>query len=116
MGSCAVWQPLSQGKVGRGSRAAALTGAAGQAANPPRASGIAGRSGLPGQDRPSLLMNQNVNDTKSPKRRRKWLAGLLLLGIALGLSGCHTLGFYSQALKGQCEIFVHFAHDVVLWH
>jgi predicted aminopeptidase len=38
---------------------------------------------------------------------RRWLiAGLLLLGV-LGLSGCHTLSFYGQAVKGQYQIFAH---------
>ncbi|HLH53469.1 MAG TPA: aminopeptidase [Verrucomicrobiae bacterium] len=38
---------------------------------------------------------------------RKWLllAGLVVAG--LGLSGCHTLGFYTQAVKGQYQIFAH---------
>jgi predicted aminopeptidase len=31
---------------------------------------------------------------------------LLLLGV-LGLSGCHTLSFYGQAVKGQYQIFAH---------
>jgi predicted aminopeptidase len=36
---------------------------------------------------------------------RKGLTGVLLLLIVAGVSGCHTLGFYGQAIKGQYEIF-----------
>lgn len=35
------------------------------------------------------------------------LAGTLLLAIVAAVSGCRTLGFYSQAVKGQYEIFAH---------
>lgn len=38
---------------------------------------------------------------------RKYLIGLLLLAVVVAVSGCHTLGFYSQALKGQYQIFAH---------
>ena len=33
--------------------------------------------------------------------------GFLLLMVVLGVSGCHTLGFYGQAVKGQYQIFAH---------
>lgn len=42
-----------------------------------------------------------------PKRIRKYLPGLLLLLVVAAVSGCHTLGFYGQALKGQYQIVAH---------
>ena len=36
---------------------------------------------------------------------RKWLIGAALLLAVIGVSGCHTIGFYGQAAKGQYEIF-----------
>jgi predicted aminopeptidase len=46
---------------------------------------------------------------KNPKRpaARKWFSGLLLLLIVLAVSGCKTISFYAQALKGQYQIFAH---------
>jgi predicted aminopeptidase len=38
---------------------------------------------------------------------KKWMPATLLLAIVLGVSGCRTLSFYAQAIKGQYEIFVH---------
>jgi predicted aminopeptidase len=38
---------------------------------------------------------------------KKYLLGLLLLLVVAAVSGCHTFGFYSQALKGQYQIFAH---------
>ena len=38
---------------------------------------------------------------------RRVTAGLLLGIILLGVSGCKTLGFYAQAVKGQYQIFAH---------
>ena len=38
---------------------------------------------------------------------RKWLLLAALLIIVVGVSGCHTLGFYGQAVKGQYQIFAH---------
>ena len=40
----------------------------------------------------------------TPKR---CLVGLLLAGAVATVSGCHTVGFYGQALKGQYQIFAH---------
>jgi predicted aminopeptidase len=40
-------------------------------------------------------------------RLRKWLVGLSLALMVAGFSGCRTVGFYSQALKGQYQIFAH---------
>lgn len=38
---------------------------------------------------------------------QKWLLGLLLLAVVVGLSGCQTWKFYGQAAKGQYQIFAH---------
>lgn len=38
---------------------------------------------------------------------RRWLFVATLLLIVIGVSGCHTLGFYGQAVKGQYQIFAH---------
>ena len=38
---------------------------------------------------------------------RKWLFVAVLLVIVIGVSGCHTLSFYGQAVKGQYQIFAH---------
>src|SRR5271166_275293 len=40
-------------------------------------------------------------------RYRKWLIALLLLLAVLGVPGCHTIGFYGQAVKGQYQILAH---------
>lgn len=44
---------------------------------------------------------------KARKIGGKILAGALLLAIVAAVSGCQTLGFYSQAVKGQYQIFAH---------
>ncbi len=44
---------------------------------------------------------------KEIRRYRKWLIAFLLLLAGLGVSGCHTIGFYGQAVKGQYQIFAH---------
>jgi predicted aminopeptidase len=40
-------------------------------------------------------------------RRRKTLLFLSLVVIVTAVSGCQTIGFYSQAIKGQYQIFAH---------
>jgi predicted aminopeptidase len=40
-------------------------------------------------------------------RRRKTLLLLSLVFIVAAVSGCQTIGFYSQAIKGQYQIFAH---------
>lgn len=47
-------------------------------------------------------MNQNA-----VRGYRKWLVIAALLIAVAALSGCHTLSFYGQAVKGQYEIFAH---------
>src|SRR5438477_3789439 len=47
---------------------------------------------------------------RSPKkasRSCKGLIGLLVLAVALAVSGCQTLSFYGQAIQGQLSILVH---------
>ncbi|HWH70232.1 MAG TPA: aminopeptidase, partial [Candidatus Sulfotelmatobacter sp.] len=38
---------------------------------------------------------------------RKWLIGVLLLTVVVAVSGCKTWSFYTQAFKGQYQIFAH---------
>ena len=40
-------------------------------------------------------------------RLRRCFIGLLLAGIVVAVSGCQTFTFYSQAFKGQYQIFAH---------
>ena len=44
---------------------------------------------------------------KKSRRIRKWLTALLLVAVVLGVSGCQTISFYSQAIRGQYQIFAH---------
>ena len=39
------------------------------------------------------------------KRLRKWLIGTALVLALIAMSGCQTINFYSQALRGQYQIF-----------
>ena len=52
-------------------------------------------------------MNEKPKQGKKRKRLKRAVIGLLLLGIVGAVSGCHTLGFYGQAFKGQYQIFAH---------
>lgn len=52
------------------------------------------------------ILNSLTNEN-AIRRYRKWLAGAALLLAVLGLSGCHTIGFYGQAVKGQYQIIAH---------
>ena len=49
-------------------------------------------------------MNQNP---RTASRVRKWLLGLLLVLVVLGVSGCQTLSYYGQAIQGQYQIITH---------
>ncbi|HEU5125696.1 MAG TPA: aminopeptidase [Verrucomicrobiae bacterium] len=40
-------------------------------------------------------------------RTRKWLLLISLTAVVLAVSGCRTLKFYGQAIKGQYQIFTH---------
>src|SRR5512146_2454310 len=52
-------------------------------------------------------MNESQNKRHRIRGIRQWLVGLLLLGVVAGVSGCHTLRFYGQAIKGQYQIFAY---------
>src|SRR3954449_2682531 len=41
------------------------------------------------------------------RRARKWLLLALLLAVVAIVSGCRTISFYAQAIKGQYQIFAH---------
>ena len=48
--------------------------------------------------------------TENPRKIspvRKWLLGSVLLAIILIVSGCQTLSFYGQAIKGQYQLLAH---------
>jgi predicted aminopeptidase len=45
--------------------------------------------------------------SKNSKRLRKWLALSVLTLALLAVSGCQTISFYSQAIKGQYQLFAH---------
>lgn len=44
---------------------------------------------------------------KKSRRMRRWLAVILLFCVLGVVSGCHTLSFYGQALKGQYQMLAH---------
>jgi predicted aminopeptidase len=44
---------------------------------------------------------------KGLTRFRKWLVGMLLVGGIALFSGCRTVSFYAQAVKGQYQMFAH---------
>src|ERR1035438_606015 len=47
---------------------------------------------------------------RTPKHRRpwrKWLVAPALLLAVLAMSGCKTLSYYGQAIKGQYQIVAH---------
>lgn len=48
-----------------------------------------------------------LTDGSEAGRHRRWLLAFSLLLAVLGVSGCHTIGFYGQAVKGQYQIFTH---------
>jgi len=48
-----------------------------------------------------------IRSPKNGRRRRKWLLVLALLLAVLTVSGCETLGFYTQAIKGQYQMIAH---------
>ena len=45
--------------------------------------------------------------TKSPRRLRRWGLYLLLLTAVAAVSGCQTIKFYAQVIKGQCQLVTH---------
>jgi predicted aminopeptidase len=45
--------------------------------------------------------------SKKFKRVPKMVFVAILVAVVLGVSGCQTLTFYAQAVKGQCQLFTH---------
>src|ERR1043165_9803774 len=52
-----------------------------------------------------MLILNGMTDSKKSKRLRKWLICAALAVIVVAVSGCQTISFYSQAIKGQYQIF-----------
>jgi predicted aminopeptidase len=52
-------------------------------------------------------MSEELKRKKRVKRIKRAAFAVLLLGVLGAVSGCHTLGFYGQALKGQYQILAH---------
>ena len=50
---------------------------------------------------------KSPTNEKKTNRFRRWIIAAVLVLAGLGVSGCHTLGFYSQAVRGQYQIFAH---------
>src|SRR5215471_8816749 len=41
------------------------------------------------------------------RRAKKWIALALMLLVVAAVSGCRTISFYAQAMKGQFQIIAH---------
>src|SRR5437868_3267662 len=48
-----------------------------------------------------------MNFCTKNRRRKKWLLFLSLALVVAAVSGCRTVNFYAQAIKGQYQIFAH---------
>ena len=50
-----------------------------------------------------------IERAKRPRslRRRRLLVGLCFLSLIAALSGCQSIGFYKQAIQGECQILLH---------
>jgi len=48
-----------------------------------------------------------TREIKAQSRLRRWLVLLPLALLLAGLCGCQTLGFYTQAIKGEYQLFAH---------
>src|SRR6185369_3603068 len=53
------------------------------------------------------MLEMSGSKNRKRSRLRKWLSATLLLLVLLSVSGCKTISFYAQALKGQYQIFAH---------
>ena len=49
-------------------------------------------------------MTEHPGQPKKFSRARKWCVALALLLVVAGVSGCQTLSFYGQAIKGQYQL------------
>jgi predicted aminopeptidase len=54
-----------------------------------------------------ILMSFNLKHRAKMSRARKAWITICLAAVILGVSGCHTLSFYGQAIKGQYELVTH---------
>jgi predicted aminopeptidase len=54
-----------------------------------------------------MVIYNGMTESKKNKRLRKWLICAALAVIVVAVSGCQTISFYSQAIKGQYQIFAH---------
>jgi predicted aminopeptidase len=50
---------------------------------------------------------KRISDFFKSSRTKRYAVGLVLLFVVVAVSGCHTLGFYGQALKGQYQLVAH---------
>src|SRR5882724_11664355 len=50
---------------------------------------------------------KRISDFFRLRRIKQYLLAVILLLVVAAVSGCHTLGFYGQALKGQYQIIAH---------
>ena len=48
-----------------------------------------------------------TQSSKPAPRLRKWLLAPALLLAVLAMSGCKTLSYYTQAIKGHCQVVAH---------
>ena len=48
-----------------------------------------------------------MNCIQKMGRRKKWLLAALLAVVTAAVPGCQTIGYYSQAAKGQYQILAH---------
>src|SRR5947207_2116401 len=53
------------------------------------------------------LLEGMIERAKRASKKRSLLAGFFLLCLVAVLSGCQTLGYYKQAIQGECQILLH---------
>jgi len=54
-----------------------------------------------------MLDGLMIRGFRNAGRLRKCLIGTALLSVVVAVSGCQTISFYSQAIRGQYQIFAH---------
>ena len=52
-------------------------------------------------------MKERIKQVLKSRRFRRWLVVPLLVCVLGAVSGCHTLSFYGQAVRGQYQMFAH---------